>query len=298
MKTIVAGGTGFIGKNLIKKLSTLEFDTVVLIRNSSKSGLKKTSNRFIEEFHYTRVEEIDLFLENQHIDYILNLATTYNSTEDLDYISKAFNSNIVFANEIIRLSFKHKIPLISFGTYLQEIQDLKKNSSFYVFSKRISHDLLLTLANKSDFIFVELILNDTYGEEDERQKFLYTVLNSMNGIKIPATSGNQLINLLHVDDVCEAIMHTLNLLEKQKLDFNRSYGIRSSRYVTLRQLASICESVFQKESAIDWGSLDYRGNEIFSEPDLSPLLPNWIEKVPLEIGIQKLMRKFNPKNTV
>jgi hypothetical protein len=50
--------------------------------------------------------------------------------------------------------------------------------------------------------------------------------------------------------------------------------------------------VFQKESAIDWGTLNYRGNEVFSEPNLSPVLPNWLEKVPLEIGLQKLSSKF------
>ncbi|CAN2173152.1 WcaG Nucleoside-diphosphate-sugar epimerases [Candidatus Nanopelagicaceae bacterium] len=292
MKVLIAGGTGFIGKNLVKKLSTLEVETVVLARNSSELGLKKTSNKFVKEFHYTRIEEIELLLKKQSVDYILNLATNYDSREDSNYVLKAFNSNILFTTAIIELSLNHKIPLISFGTYLQEIQEFSTNSSFYVLSKTISHDLLFMLASKSDFRFVELILNDTYGEEDIRQKFLYNVLNSMKGIRVSATYGEQLINLLHVDDVCDAIIYTLNQLETRKLEFNHSYGIRSSKYVTLRQLASICESVFQKESAIDWGTLNYRGNEVFSEPNLSPVLPNWLEKVPLEIGLQKLSSKF------
>jgi nucleoside-diphosphate-sugar epimerase len=293
MNVLVAGGRGFIGKNLVRKLSALEVDTFVLIRNSSEFGEKKTSHRYIKEFHYSRVEEIDSLLEKHSIDYILNLATNYSSTEDADYVIKAINSNLVFANEIVGLSLKHKIPLISFGTYLQEIQEITKKSSFYVFSKKLSHDLLFMLASRFDFKFVELILNDTYGEEDVRHKFLYNVLNSMDGNKMSATSGEQLINLLHVDDVCDAIIHALNQLEKQTLKFNHSYGIRSARYVTLRELASICDSVFQKESAIDWGRLDYRGNEIFSEPNLSPVLPNWLENVSLEIGIQKLKSQFN-----
>lgn len=292
MKVLISGGTGFIGKNLVKKLSTLEVETIVLVRNSSEIGLKKTSNQFIKEFHYIRLEEIELLLKEESVDFILNLATNYDSKEDSNYVLKAFNSNILFTSSIIELSLNHKIPLISFGTYLQEIQKVSKNSSFYVLSKTISHDLLFMLASKSDFKFVELVLNDTYGENDMRQKFLYNVLNSMNGIRMSATSGEQLINLLHVDDVCDAIIHTLSQLETRKINFNHSYGIRSSRYVTLRELVSICELVFQKKSAIDWGSLKYRGNEVFSEPDLSPVLPNWHEKVTLEIGLQKLSSKF------
>ena len=107
MKVLIAGGTGFIGKNLVKKLSTLEVETVVLARNSSELGLKKTSNKFVKEFHYTRIEEIELLLKKQSVDYILNLATNYDSKEDSNYVLKAFNSNILFTTAIIELSTRN-----------------------------------------------------------------------------------------------------------------------------------------------------------------------------------------------
>lgn len=290
MSILVSGGTGFIGKYLLHFLSSCDIDVISLVRNVDFNGFKSTLDTRISEFHFSDIHQIENEIEWKEIDYTINLATSYKPFEDKSFILDAFNSNILLPSLLIKNCFKYEVPLITFGTYHQELNKNVKNGSFYLQTKISIHNMLEGLANISNFKYVELILNDTYGIGDNRSKILDLILKSFKGDLLKTTPGDQLINLINVKDICRAVYQLIVDLEKGNLEFNQSIGIRSAKFLSIKDLAKICEDIKGKCANIEWGSLQYRGNEIFKEPNLSPVLPNWHEKISLREGISEVIQ--------
>lgn len=289
MKILVSGGTGFIGKHLLRLLSNHKIDIISLIRNSDFNGLKKTQDSRIIEFNFSDIQSIEKEINWQEINFTINLATKYNPIEDKSFIVQSVDSNILFPNLLIKNCLKNDIPFITFGSYQQEIDTSAYNKSFYLHTKKSIHNTLENLAQVTNFKYIEIILNDTYGIGDNRNKILDLILKSFKGEALKTTPGDQLINLVNVLDVSQAVYFLIMELIKGNIAFNRTVGIRSKNYVSIKDLAKICEEVKGMPSNIEWGALKYRGNELFKEPHLSPILPNWREKITLSKGILELI---------
>jgi nucleoside-diphosphate-sugar epimerase len=75
----------------------------------------------------------------------------------------------------------------------------------------------------------------------------------------------------------------------KKMKFNQTVGLRDLNYISIRQLAKICEELIGIEAKIEWGALPYRGNEFFSAPNLSPILEGWRPKISLLDGIKSML---------
>ena len=288
MKVVIAGGNGFIGSHLSEFLSAQEIYTISLVRNSQTFGLQHTQNPFHNYFYFTKLEEIEVLLLKDHFDFFLNPVTKYNHQNNNDYMIEATNGNIIFLAHLVNLCSKHGIPLISFGTYLQELPGAERSSSFYVYTKKFASEFLNKSSQFSSLKYFEFILNDTYGEKDTRDKIIYKILRSTSGARLLATEGYQLINLLYIDDVCEGVLIALNQLQDERLKFNQSVGIRSNDFIQLRELVKKCELVTGRHANISWGAITYRESDIFKPPSLTPILETWSQKISLEQGISKV----------
>jgi nucleoside-diphosphate-sugar epimerase len=290
MNILISGGTGFIGKHLIKYLSNFDLEITSIVRSDKISGFKKKEDSHVLEYHFKELCDIEKGIPWQKVNFLINLATNYKSYEDDSYISEAFDSNIIFPQLLIKNCYKNDIPFITFGSYQQEMSRNVNKKSFYLQSKIMIHDLVQGLASVSEFKYIELILNDTYGIGDNRSKILDSILKTFKGDKLKTTPGDQLLNLLNVKDVCEAIYFLINELIKKNISYNNTFGVRSKQFISIKDLAKICGEIKGVAPRIEWGALEYRGNELFATPNLSPILPNWSEKVSLHEGISELIK--------
>ena len=98
--------------------------------------------------------------------------------------------------------------------------------------------------------------------------------------------GEQLLDLVYVDDVIAAYLQAAELLAGLPSGLAASYHVRSGRLLSLRQIVDIFQTVTQREIAIEWGSRPYRKGEVMN-PWPGPMLPSWSAQVTLEEGIRR-----------
>jgi CDP-3, 6-dideoxy-D-glycero-L-glycero-4-hexulose-4-reductase len=291
MRVLIVGSSGFIGSNLVYALEKKGMEVYALSRkneNSKNFNLKKGKIYNISLVNYEKLESI--FLETK-FDFVVNAATHYAPQENNDFVEKAFMANILLSNYLIYYCLVHNIPLISLGTYLQEIDHSKIDPTFYSFSKKNTQSILKSVAKHSDLRYTELLISDTYGPKDPREKILSLIIQSLNGKELKTSSGNQIINLVHIDDVCNAIQGLLIGLDSKKIKYNQTFSIRSRTWITLRELSKACEEISGLHANIKWGKKAYRGTEIFQVPKMSKIVPFWKPSISLLQGLQGVLMK-------
>jgi CDP-3, 6-dideoxy-D-glycero-L-glycero-4-hexulose-4-reductase len=291
MRVLIAGSSGFIGSNLVYALEKKGMEVYALSRknkNSKNFNLKKGKIYNIPLVNYEKLESI--FSETK-FDFVVNAATHYAPQENNDFVEKAFMANILLSNYLIYYCLVHNIPLISLGTYLQEIDHSKIDPTFYSFSKKNTQSILKSVAKHSDLRYTELLISDTYGPKDPREKILSLIIQSLNGKELKTSAGNQIINLVHIDDVCNAIQGLLIGLDSKKIKYNQTFSIRSRTWITLRELSKACEEISGLHANIKWGKKAYRGTEIFQVPKMSKIVPFWKPSISLLQGLQGVLMK-------
>ena len=131
-------------------------------------------------------------------------------------------------------------------------------------------------------------LFDTYGENDKRPK-LINVLNKFADDKteLKMSLGAQPLNLVHIEDVCNAFFIAYNNFIFLKKCTHKKYFVKNSETYTLKQVISIFEKVTNKKLLIDWGGRKYRKREIMKLSNKVEILPNWAAKISLIEGLKR-----------
>ena len=214
MKIGIIGSNGFIGKNIKDYLSRKKEYKVFGF--SSYNKLKnKWSNKILKEINSNKP------------DLIINCSASQLLTEDKKSILNLLNSNvysnIFFLNEAI--NYKNFKGYITFGTKFEF--DAKRNYkplNFYAATKHANDLFLEYYSLKKKITAVSLKLFDTYGSNDKRKKILNLLLESYKKNKFLATTaGNQYLDYVHIDEVCQLIHKIINDIENNKLTgFNKT----------------------------------------------------------------------------
>lgn len=72
---LVGGGTGFVGKALVKKLLKLDHRVVVLTRNTDLlKDFYKSPNKFPQNFEYRHWDDLEETRQDLNIDVCINLS--------------------------------------------------------------------------------------------------------------------------------------------------------------------------------------------------------------------------------
>lgn len=105
------------------------------------------------------------------------------------------------------------------------------------------------------------------------------------GETIDATPGDQLLHMVHVDDLIDGFVHAGNLLASGKLQGRASHTLPSKQAVTLRKLAELWMLANDRQTPINWGRRPHRSGEVMV-PWEGKILPGWEPKIDLETGLK------------
>ena len=98
--------------------------------------------------------------------------------------------------------------------------------------------------------------------------------------------GEQMIDLVHVDDVVEAFVLSAQRLVSGTVEGHERYAVSSGRPIKLRELVELFVRVTAGPLAIEWGGRPYRDREVMIPWNTGSPVPGWQPKVGLEEGIQ------------
>ncbi len=286
MKILISGGTSFLGRSLIPKLQKKKCQILLFTSNKGLFKAKKIFNK--KKLRIINKSQLN-FVEIFKPDLFLNLQTMYSYNANLKNISDLVDSNIKIPLQLLSLSSKTIKRLISPSTYYiydKSLENIKPINFFaslkYAFSAIAEQEAL-----NNEFNYDEVIVYDTFGEKDVRNKLLNQVKKNFSINKeVKMSPGNQILDVSHIDSISNGFLNLI--FEKKKTrKVKRTLFASTLNRLTLKQLIKKCEIIKKENLNVKWGALNYRKNEI-----MHPIKPKTKKNICKKDNLNLRLKKF------
>ena len=292
MRCLVTGATGYIGSHLSQALLRSGWQVTALVRKEtvSKPGFHMPAGVDIAACDGS-TSSILAAVKKARPSIVFHLASMIYAQNRLEELQPLINSNLLFGTQLLEaMAVSGCQYFINTGSYLQHYQGVAYNpSTLYAATKQAFEAILEYYKEGCGLSAVTLCLFDTYGPRDSRPKILnYLAQQLTSNQPLPMSPGGQMMDLLHVDDVCSAYLHTARLLMGQNTPVESNYSVASGQLRSLRSIVELFEHLAGRSLAIEWGGLPYRPREVMI-PWIAARLPGWQPEITLEVGLRQLI---------
>lgn len=291
-KVIITGATGFVGSNLCRRLIKEQSEVHVIARSSSNFYcLNDVKDELSINIHDGSMESMFGIISKVKPDIIYHLAALVISEHKIEEFMPLLESNVIFGMQLVEAAVQNNcFNFINTGTFWQHFNNMGYSPvNLYAATKQAFEDLMQYYVDARGLNVITLVLYDTYGPNDPRPK-LFTLLKkvSENQETMKMTPGEQLIDLVHVNDVIEAYIIAADRLLKNKSSGHEHYTVNSCRPIRLKDLIKVYQDVTGRKLNIDWGGRAYRLREIMVPWNNGTRLPGWEPEVDISEGIKQV----------
>jgi nucleoside-diphosphate-sugar epimerase len=297
MKIFITGATGYIGSQLVNRLINDGHELSVLTRPNSSLNALKTNLPLISFYTYDgTIGSLLNAFKLAEPTVVFHIASLFLAQHTPDDISRLVDSNVNFPAQLLEAMCVSGVKqLVNTGTSWQHFQNESYNPvNFYAATKQAFESLIAYYVEAQDFKVITLKLFDTYGPSDNRKK-IFTLLRDAirNGSTLRMSPGQQLLDLVYIDDVIDAFLITLQCLND--IHKSETYSVSTPHRLSLRKLVSLYSEAVGRPISIDWGGLPYRSREVLTPWENHTSVPNWTPKINLKQGISLMEhdRKIN-----
>ena len=285
---LVTGATGFIGTHLAARLVARQAMVVALVRPTTDTRLLPEGVRPV--LHDGTTSGLIDVVRHVRPDVTFHLAARFVAQHGPDDVAGLIEDNVLFSAQLFEaLAGAGARRLVNVGTGWQHRADAPTRPvNLYAATKQAVQDLLAYFTDASSLRAVTLKLFDTYGPGDRRQK-LFTVLRraSETGVPLQMSPGEQLLDLVHVDDVVAALLTAAQRVGDSDADSSAQFAVSAAKRYTLREVAELYSSVTGRRVDVVWGGRPYRDREVMVPWSGDPL-PGWRPTVSLADGLRSL----------
>ena len=229
---LLTGATGFIGSSILKEIR-LNNKVFIIQRFESKKKIKKTKNIKIITFKNYNI--LSNKLKKIKVDTIIHCATHYKKEHIEKDILKFIQSNILLGNIILEnLKKLNAKQFINFSTTWEDFDNKENNPRNLYAAYKKSFNCLIQYYKKKipNINFIDLMIVDTFGENDKRQKLINTLRNNYIKKRTSKIISKRLyLNLINVEDIVNAV----KILLKNKIQPGK-YILKNSNYFNLFEL--------------------------------------------------------------
>ena len=301
MKILMTGITGFIGHHLGERLVNDGHEVYAIVRPTSKIEELSENLRRNVQFHvYDKDNTVldivtNLCANDCRPDVVYHLAANCLNTHRFEDIQDLIQSNVTFGTELLEAMVTNSVyNLVNAESFFQHYEGKEYSPvNLYAATKQcFGGGVVRYYSEVRSLNCISLTLFDTFGADDKRQKILGLLKKIFEtGETLKMSPGEQLIDIVYIDDVIEAFILAGKMLASCQYDYCGTYGVSSTKPITLREVVKIFEEVAGKKLSIEWGGRPYRAREIMVPWNQYKLLPGWQPKVSLREGIKRLLEQ-------
>ena len=228
MNILITGHKGFIGSNLIKKLSC---------HNITGIDLKDGNNIFDTEY-------VNKLFEERNFDVVIHLAAIAGVGYSLEHSEEVLNNNIITFDILAKTAIKHKVKHFIYASSSSVYGDDGTQKSPYAVSKATNELQASMYSNLSDIKFTGLRFFTVYGQNIRKDLAISKFITAMQNDETLFVYGNgtQKRDFTYVDDICEAIKI---LIETKKQWKNEIFDIGYGNNITLNELIGTLKNIIK-----------------------------------------------------
>lgn len=264
-KLYIIGGSGFIGKNMVRCLYH-HYDIYVFD--------KHIDTAYFYQYPDVKLYPIELAIEQipttiETPDYIINLASIVTAERDLTLFEPMIQANLkVLLNLFNRFNGEKKLKLfVQFGSceeygdapspYTENIQE--QPNSPYALVKLLTTRTAIMLHKNYGFPTIVVRPSNLFGPLQPKDKFIpYVISQLQKNLPLNVTPCEQRRDFIYVDDFVWAIEQ---LLQNSTNAVGKIINIGSGESISLKEIIEICREEIHSTAAVNYGALPYRENE-------------------------------------
>jgi len=290
---LVTGATGFVGSHLARRLVREGWQVHILSRTGSRVPDAEEFAQVTNHIHDGSTESMVRCVAQAKPDVVFHLASLFLSQHVSKDIDALIQSNVLFGNQLLEAMKVNEVSsLINTGTSWQHYDNDDYNPvCLYAATKQAFESLLEYYVQACGIKAITLKLFDTYGSDDPRPK-LFHLLNkaATTGDPLDMSAGEQLIDLVHIDDVTEAYVIAAQRLLDVQVSQHESYAISSGHPLPLKDMVQLFAEVTKQTIAVNWGVRQYRDREVMMPWNRGISLAGWYPRVSLAEGMQRILK--------
>lgn len=261
----IIGGSGFIGKNMVRCLSPYYHISVFD---------KYIDSAFFAD--YTDVKTVVMDLADEYFssefpspNYIINLASIVTAERDLSLFDGLIKSNLkILLNLYERFKEDSQLKLfVQFGSseeYGSEgspfVESQRENpNSPYAIVKQLTTNTALMLYRNYGFPAMIVRPGNLFGYGQNKNKFIpYVIEQLKKGEMLDVSPCEQKRDFIYIDDF---VFYIKMLLERSCNCVGQIVNVSSGESISLHAIIEFYKKKLQSTSQVNYGALPYRPNE-------------------------------------
>jgi nucleoside-diphosphate-sugar epimerase len=287
---LLTGATGYIGSSLARTLSAQHWETHALTRISSDVSALQRAVPGVRVHRYDgSYESAVAAVGDAKPDVVFHLAAQTQSDHAPGDVEPMIRSNLVFGSHVVEAMTTHGCrAFVNTGTFWQHYENRDYAPvCLYAATKQAFECVLQYYVEARGLAALTLVLYDTYGPHDPRSKLMNLLPRTGgDGGTLGLSPGEQMIDLVYVDDVVDAYMRAAELL-RDAPPGHRRYAVSSGAPLPLREMVKLYEEATGFRPAVEWGARPYREREVMAPWTRGETLPGWRPRVGLAEGIRR-----------
>lgn len=289
MTIVVSGGTGFIGRHLVRFLVEAGDSVHVLVRPESRPDTLPdgaTVHRIDDPLALAPL------LQSLKPQACFHLATRYAHDTAAADIPALIAANLSFATQLADAAARSGCQaFVNTGTASQlNVRGAYMPASLYAASKQAFEDLLVYFDRRAGLPCASVLLFDTYGPGDTRNKLLMQLIAAAKEDRaIDLSPGEQEIDLLHIDDAVTGLVAAAQAL-LNGASHPAHYALSSGRPLSVRALAALIDTAAGRPLRANWGARPYRDGEVMRTWKGGTRPPGWQPQHQLEDFLRDAFR--------
>ena len=292
------GGSGYLGRNIIKKAISKKWKIVSISRKRNQNVIKNplVENLFFDVSNLKKTSQ----LKKYKFDYVINTSGYVDhSTFSTNGIS-IINNHLISVINLVSVLNKSKLKrFIQIGS--SEEYGLSSNSnenqredpiSTYSFSKVSSTHFLQMMSRSEKFPVTILRLFLVYGPGQKDNRLIpFVIKKCLNGEKFKVSKGDQIRDFLYISDVVDAIFLSLNVNSVN----GNIYNLGSGKGRSVRSIIKLINEDIGRGKPLYGFRKTNRTESRYLVANVKKIKKDlkWSSKVEIEDGLTKTINYFN-----